>query len=65
MQRFIIQDTYNSDLKWEIMSSNEDYDSSSSDVDEIRCDHRFYEVDSPDFIPWWQDYLEYQAENFG
>ena len=47
------------------MSSAEDaYDSSPSGEGEV-CDPRFYEVDNPDFIPWWQDYLEYRAEHFG
>ena len=47
------------------MSSAEDaYDSSSSDDGRV-CEARYYAVDSPKFIPWWQDYLEQNAENFG
>lgn len=47
------------------MSRAEDaYDSSSSDGSGV-CDARFYAADSPKFIPWWQDYLEQNAENFG
>ena len=50
-------------------SAEDDYDSSRSDGGVVceftNCDPRFYEVDSPDFIPWWQDYLENRAKYFG